>query len=73
VCMLALLGLATGPSTDDPAVQLWMLMVFVQSVPYLATVVTACLSAVSQRVRATKAAPIAPPTPAPEPVLPKAA
>ena len=73
VCMLALLGLATGPSTDDPAVQLWMLMVFVQSVPYLATVVTACLSAVSQRVRATKAAPIAQPTPAPEPVLPKAA
>jgi len=72
-CMLALLSLVTGSPVDDPAIQLWMVMITVQSLPYLATVVTASLSAVSNRHPAKAPAALAPQVPAPEPVLPKAA
>jgi cellulose synthase/poly-beta-1,6-N-acetylglucosamine synthase-like glycosyltransferase/exo-beta-1,3-glucanase (GH17 family) len=72
LCMLALASLATGAAIDDPAIQLWMVMVTVQSIPYLATVVTACISAVSNKRRAALTAMVQ--TPAePKPVLPKAA
>src|SRR5258707_7925914 len=47
LCVLGLLSLGFGPAVDDPAVQLWMVIVSVQSLPYLATVATASISAVS--------------------------
>jgi cellulose synthase/poly-beta-1,6-N-acetylglucosamine synthase-like glycosyltransferase/exo-beta-1,3-glucanase (GH17 family) len=75
LCGLALLSLATGSSLDDPAVQLWMVMVAVQSLPYLATVVTAAISAASNKQRERKPVVVAAPAPEPEPepALPKAA
>ncbi len=76
LCLLALLSLATGPSLDDPAIQLWMVMISVQSLPYLATVVTASVSAVSNKQRAANAAAaavVAANAQTAEPVLPKAA
>ncbi len=71
LCMLALLSLATGPSLDDPAIQLWMVMVGVQSIPYFATIVTAAISAISNKQAAGQGTSVAPPQQ--EPVLPKAA
>ena len=67
-----LLSLASGGNIDDPAIQLWMVMIGVQSLPYLATIVTAAISAMSYKslsvqCRASK------PAPQPEPALPKAA
>ncbi|MEI9888325.1 MAG: glycosyltransferase [Rhizomicrobium sp.] len=74
LCLLALLSLGTGPAIDDPAIQLWMVMITVQSLPYLATVVTASISAVSNKQRARQAANAAASSrPKPEPALPKAA
>ena len=74
LCLLALLSLATGPAIDDPAIQLWMVMISVQSIPYLATVATAWISAASNKHRALEgAAAAAVSAPAPKPVLPKAA
>ncbi|HEY4942520.1 MAG TPA: glycosyltransferase [Rhizomicrobium sp.] len=72
LCLLALLSLGTGPELDDPAIQLWMVMISVQSLPYLATVVTAAISAVSNKQRTAQAALAATP-PEPEPALRKAA
>jgi hypothetical protein len=74
LCLLALLSLATGAALDDPAIQLWMVMVSVQSLPYLATVVTASISAISNKQRRAIAilAP-APAVPEPEPAISKAA
>jgi len=72
LCALALLSLATGPSLDDPAIQLWMVMVSVQSIPYLATVATAAISAVSNKQREAQALAVVA-APQQEPVLPKAA
>lgn len=71
LCMLALLSLATGPSLDDPAIQLWMVMIGVQSLPYCATVATAAISAISNKKRGPAA--IAAPQAAPAPELSKAA
>jgi hypothetical protein len=71
LCMLALLSLATGPSLDDPAIQLWMVMVGVQGIPYFATIVTAAISAISNKQSAGQGTTIAPSQQ--EPVLPKAA
>lgn len=71
LCMLALLSLATGASLDDPAIQLWMVMIGVQSLPYLAAIVTASISAISNKQRAAQVAAVA--APAPKPALPKAA
>ncbi|MEJ1969873.1 MAG: glycosyltransferase family 2 protein [Rhizomicrobium sp.] len=73
LCMLALASLATGSPLDDPAIQLWMVMITVQSLPYLATIVTATLSAASNRHPAKSVAAATAAVPAPEPVLPKAA
>jgi hypothetical protein len=51
-----------------------MVMVGVQSLPYLATVVTAAISALSYRSRRPTPVTVAtPPVPEPEPALPKAA
>ncbi|HXC56595.1 MAG TPA: glycosyltransferase family 2 protein [Rhizomicrobium sp.] len=72
LCMLALLSLATGAALDDPAIQLWMVMISVQSLPYLATIVTASISAISNKSRAAPAIAAATP-PEPEPALRKAA
>jgi hypothetical protein len=74
LCLLAEIGLATGAQLEDPAIQLWMVMVGVQSLPYLATVVTAAISALSYRSRRPTPVTVAtPPVPEPEPALPKAA
>jgi cellulose synthase/poly-beta-1,6-N-acetylglucosamine synthase-like glycosyltransferase/exo-beta-1,3-glucanase (GH17 family) len=70
--LLALLSLVTGATLDDPAIQLWMVMLSVQGLPYLATVATAAISAMSNKQRGTNAAPIAA-APVTKPVLPKAA
>ncbi|MGZ5931919.1 MAG: glycosyltransferase family 2 protein [Rhizomicrobium sp.] len=71
LCVLALLSLGTGGSFDDPSIQLWMVMIGVQSLPYLATIVTAAISAMSYKsIRATPASVSAPQQ---EPALPKAA
>ena len=74
LCGLALLSLATGAALDDPAIRLWMTMIAVQSLPYLATVVTASISAISNKQRAAKTLALATPqAPEPGPVLSKAA
>jgi hypothetical protein len=57
---------------ESPAL-LWMFMLTVQSVPYLATVVTACLSAVSNAERTRLAAAPAPPPEPEQPTLREAA
>ncbi|MEI9993643.1 MAG: glycosyltransferase family 2 protein [Rhizomicrobium sp.] len=72
LCGLALLSLATGPSLDDPAIQLWMVMISVQGLPYLATIVTAAISAISNKRRDARPAVLAV-QPAATPKLPKAA
>ena len=56
-------GLVHG--LEEPPALLWMFMLTVQSVPYLATVVTACLSAVSNAERTRLAT-----APAPQPEQP---
>ncbi len=67
-CVLALLSLAASGS-DDPSVRLWMVMIGVQSLPYLATIITAAISAMSYK--SLRASPIR--APQQEPALPKAA
>ena len=58
-CMLALLSMAMGRGFDDPAAMLWMVMLTIQSLPYIATVVTAVLSAWSNATPLqTKLAPL---------------
>src|SRR5205814_3637836 len=61
---------------EDPAALLWMCMLAIQTLPYLATVITAVMSALSN-LRRRPAAVIVPlpakPTQEPEPVLTKAA
>jgi len=48
LCSLALLAmLFVNNGLEDPAAMLWMVMLTVQSLPYVATVVTAALSAIS--------------------------
>jgi len=71
LCMLALASLATGGNVDDPSIQLWMVMIGVQSLPYLATIVTAAISAMSYKSQRAK--PASSQAPQPEPALPKAA
>jgi len=71
-CLLALLALATGAALDDPAIQLWMVMITVQSLPYMATVATAAVSAISNRQRRQRLLTLATP-PEPQPALRKAA
>jgi exo-beta-1,3-glucanase (GH17 family)/cellulose synthase/poly-beta-1,6-N-acetylglucosamine synthase-like glycosyltransferase len=73
LCVLALASLGTGGNLDDPSIQLWMVMVGVQSLPYFATILTAAISAISNK--ALRKSPSAVPTQSPpqEPALPKAA
>ncbi|HEX4159209.1 MAG TPA: glycosyltransferase [Rhizomicrobium sp.] len=72
--MLAVIAMLLARGFDDPAATLWMIMLAIQSLPYLATILTACISATSYR-RASAAAPVlvAAAPPVVEPVLPKAA
>jgi hypothetical protein len=67
-CVLALLSLSASGS-DDPSVRLWMVMVGVQGLPYLATIVTAAISALSYK--SLRASPMR--VHQQEPALPKAA
>ena len=79
--LLALCTLAAGAmlyerGTDDPAAMLWTAMLVIQSLPYIATFITAGLSALSNRRDAQDNATI-PATTVPavmaDPVLPRAA
>jgi exo-beta-1,3-glucanase (GH17 family)/cellulose synthase/poly-beta-1,6-N-acetylglucosamine synthase-like glycosyltransferase len=73
--VLAIVAMFVVRGFDDPAATLWMFMLAIQSLPYLATILTACISATSYR-RAAAATPAlisTAPGPAVEPVLPKAA
>jgi hypothetical protein len=70
-CLLALLSLAGGGNFDDPSVKLWMVMISVQSLPYLATIVTAAISAMSYK--SLRAGPVRVAAQQPESALPKAA
>ena len=72
--LMGLLGLAVfamffNRGFDDPAATLWMIMMTIQSLPYLATVATAAISALSYKAPKHLALPLA----EPEPKLPKAA
>ena len=67
----ALIAMIFDRGFDDPAATLWMTMLAIQSLPYLATVVTAGISAMSYGRNARAIAAIA--SPPEEPVLPKAA
>ncbi|HTT83598.1 MAG TPA: glycosyltransferase [Rhizomicrobium sp.] len=70
---LALVAMVVIRGFDDPAATLWMIMLAIQSLPYLATILTACISATSYR-RAAAAAPVVIAATAPvEPVLSEAA
>ena len=47
--LLAMISMGFDRGFEDPAVSLWMVMLGVQSLPYLATMVTARISARSNR------------------------
>jgi hypothetical protein len=72
LCAISIVSVALVHGIDDPAAVLWMVMLTVQSLPYLATVVTAILSAVSNAERSKVLITPAPPK-APEPQLKEAA
>jgi hypothetical protein len=74
LCIAAVLSVATTRGFDDSAAWLWMVMLAVQGLPYLSTVVTASLSAVSNAER-TRLAAIGdtPLPPAPKPEMKQAA
>ncbi|HEY5046438.1 MAG TPA: glycosyltransferase [Rhizomicrobium sp.] len=76
LCTIAIAAMLYERDSDDPAAMLWTAMLAIQSLPYAASVATACLSALSNRrppvaVSGLAAAP-APPSPG-DPVLTKAA
>jgi len=48
---MAMISMGFDRGFQDPAVSLWMVMLGVQSLPYLATMVTARISARSNRAR----------------------
>ncbi len=73
LCVLALTSLGTGGNFDDPSIQLWMVMVGVQSLPYFATILTAAISAMSNKARRSSPVIASAPPPSQEPALPKAA
>lgn len=73
-CIAALVSMGTGRGFDDPAATLWMVMLTIQSLPYLATVVTAAISAYSYaRPHEAILAPVVPDAPSPEGTFAKAA
>jgi exo-beta-1,3-glucanase (GH17 family)/cellulose synthase/poly-beta-1,6-N-acetylglucosamine synthase-like glycosyltransferase len=47
--VLAIVAMVVIDGFDDPAATLWMIMLGIQSLPYLATVITACISTASYR------------------------
>jgi hypothetical protein len=69
---LAILTMAFDRGFDDPAVILWMSMLAIQSLPYVATVITAGLSAFSN-AKMLRAPGASASKSATDPVLPKAA
>src|SRR3984957_11300819 len=72
--VLAIVAMFVVRGFDDPAATLWMFMLAIQSLPYFATILTACVSATSYRRAATAPAVISTASgPVAEPVLPKAA
>jgi hypothetical protein len=54
--ILAMISMGFDRGFQDPAVSLWMVMLAVQSLPYLATMVTARISARSNRTPGALAA-----------------
>ena len=68
---LAVFSMFFNRGFDDPAATLWMIMLAIQSLPYLSTVVIAVISAMSYKAPAAIA--LAMPAAPPEPKLPKAA
>ncbi len=70
--ILALLAMVfVNSGLEDPAAMLWMTMLAVQTLPYVATVTTAALSALSNaRLKSPERVPMPSPPP---PALPKAA
>ncbi|HLY05594.1 MAG TPA: glycosyltransferase [Rhizomicrobium sp.] len=75
LCGAAVLAMLGTRGFDDPAATLWMTMLSIQSLPYVATLVTAFVSAISYRRMAAPAPVIMLPATAvaTEPGLPKAA
>jgi exo-beta-1,3-glucanase (GH17 family)/cellulose synthase/poly-beta-1,6-N-acetylglucosamine synthase-like glycosyltransferase len=74
LCVTAIVSVGLVHGIDDPSATLWMVMLAVQSLPYLATVATATLSAVHNASRAAAATTTeAPLPPAPRPQLEEAA
>ena len=75
LCIIAISGMMVSRGFDDPAAILWMCMLAIQGLPYLATVATAILSArANARNRpAAVLVPLAVAPAEPKPVLPKAA
>ncbi|MBV9061860.1 MAG: glycosyltransferase [Alphaproteobacteria bacterium] len=71
--VVAIAGIMIGRGFDDPAAVLWMAMLFIQSLPYLATTVTAALSARSNALIADSAVVVPLPLAPGKPDLPKAA
>jgi cellulose synthase/poly-beta-1,6-N-acetylglucosamine synthase-like glycosyltransferase/exo-beta-1,3-glucanase (GH17 family) len=73
-CIAAIVSVATTRGFDDSAAWLWMVMLAVQGLPYLAAVVIASLSAVSNAERRRPAASSGTPMPPePKPELKQAA
>jgi cellulose synthase/poly-beta-1,6-N-acetylglucosamine synthase-like glycosyltransferase len=75
LCALAVAAMLYERGTDDPAAMLWTSMLVIQSLPYAATLLTAGLSALSNRRAAREDIVVtsAVPTVSADPVLPKAA
>ncbi len=75
LCSLAVLAMMFDRGFDDPAATLWMTMLAIQALPYVATLVTAFFSAMANARRISADVMPLPkaPKPAVEPVLPKAA
>jgi hypothetical protein len=55
--LLAMISMGFDRGFQDPAASLWMVMLGIQSLPYLATLVTARISARSNRARPGMPAP----------------
>ena len=71
--VLAIVAMVIARGFDDPAATLWMIMLAIQSLPYLATILTACISAVSYGHAAISSPALVSAAPTVEPPLPKAA
>jgi cellulose synthase/poly-beta-1,6-N-acetylglucosamine synthase-like glycosyltransferase len=66
LCMCAVLAMIVlNDGLSDPAAILWMIMLTVQSLPYVASIVTAGLSAVSNAKQAEAVVVVLPPSPTP--------